>query len=91
MIAHRYANFRVTSRTIGRCRCLHLLCVLLIGPHYIALVSIVGVVPPMEPAIVLAWSGGGRHVRVSWGGRGNQHTVVRAVAGANCHGSHRLG
>ena len=91
MKAYRYADFRVTSRAIGRCRCLHLLRVLLIGPHYIALASIVGVVPPMEPAIVLAGPAGGRHARVSRGGRGNQHTVVRAVAGATCHGSHRLG
>jgi hypothetical protein len=89
--AYRYANFRVTSSAIGKCRYLHLLRVRLIGPHYIALASIVGVVPPMEPAIVLAWSGRGRHVRVSWGGRGNQHTVVRAVTGATCHTSHRLG
>jgi hypothetical protein len=89
--AYRYADFRVTSSAIGRCCCLHLLRVRLIGPHYIALVSIVGVVPPMEPAIVLTWSGGERHVRVSWGGRGNQHTVVRAVVGVTCHSSHRLG
>jgi hypothetical protein len=79
MKAYRYADFRVSSRAIGRCRCLHLLRVLLIGPHYIALASVVGVIPPMEPAIVMAWSGAGRHVRVSRGGRGNQHTVVLAI------------
>jgi hypothetical protein len=88
--AYRYTNLRVTARTIGRCRCFHLLRVLLVGPHYIALASIVGVVPPMEPAIVLAWSARGRHVRVGRGVRGNRHTVVRAVAGASCHSSHRL-
>ncbi len=49
-----------------------------------------GVIPPMEPAIALAWSGGGRHARVSRGGRGNQHTVVRVIAGAISHSSHRL-
>ena len=90
MKAYRYANLRVTARTIGRCRCLHLLRVRLIGAHYIALASIMGVVPPMEPAIVLAGSAGGRHVRVSRGGRGNQHTELRAVAGATPHSSHRL-
>ncbi len=57
--AYRYADFRVSSRAIGRCRCLHLLRVLLIGPHYIAFASIVGVIPPMEPAIVMTWSGAG--------------------------------
>ena len=90
MKAYRYANLRVTSRTNVSCSCFHLLRVLLVGPHYIALASIVGVVPPMEPAIVLAWSGRGRHVRVGRGVRGYRHTVVRAVAGAACHSSHRL-
>ena len=90
MKTYRYTNLRVAARTIRRCRCLHLLRVLLVGPHDIALASIVGVVPPMEPAIVLAWSARGRHVHVRRGGRGNRHTVVRAIAGATRHSSHRL-
>ena len=88
--AYRYTDFRVTSGAIGRCCCFHLLCVRLIGTHYIALSSIVGVVPPMEPAIELARSARGRHVRISRGGRGNRHTVLRAVAGATPHNGHRL-
>jgi hypothetical protein len=53
---YRYADLRVTARAIRCSRGFHLLRVLLIGAHNIALVSIVGVVPPMEPAIEWARS-----------------------------------
>ena len=71
MKAYRDANFWVASRAMGRCRCLHLLRVFVVGPHDVALAAIVGVVPPMEPAIELAGSTGGRHVCV--GGEGSCH------------------
>ena len=47
MKAYRDANFWVASRAMGRCRCLHLLRVFVVGPHDVALAAIVGVVPPM--------------------------------------------
>ena len=55
MKPYRYADLRVTARAIRCSRGFHLLRVLLIGAHNIALGSIVGVVPPMEPAI--EWRG----------------------------------
>ena len=89
---YRYADLRVTStaRAIRCSRGFHLLRVLLIGAHNIALGSIVGVVPPMEPAIEWARSARGRHVRISRGGGGKQHTGMRAVAGATPHSDHRI-
>ena len=88
MKPYRYADLRVTARAVRCSRGFHLLRVLLIGAHNIALGSIVGVVPPMEPAIEWARSAGRRHVCISRGGGGIQHTGMRVVAGATPHSSH---
>ena len=70
MKPYRYTDLRVTARAIRCSRGFRLLRVLLISAHNVALGSIVGVVPPMEPAIELARTAGRRHVRISRGGRG---------------------
>ena len=70
MKPYRYTDLRVTAHAIRCSRSFHLLRVRPVRAHDVALGSIVGVVPPMEPAIELARTVGRRHVRISRGGRG---------------------
>ena len=70
MKPYRYTDLRVTARAIRCSHGLHLLRVRPVRAHDVALGSIVGVIPPMEPAIELARTGGRRHVRISRGSRG---------------------
>ena len=57
----------------------------LIGPHDIAFASMVGVIPPMEPAIKITGRGGreegGVRGLVGW----NRHTGVKPLHGACRH------
>ena len=78
---YRYPYFGISTSAIRAPRLHHSGSVGLIGPHYIACASMVGVIPPMEPAIKFTGRGGRQEGGVRGLVRRNRHTGVKPLHG----------
>ena len=82
---YRYSHSGISASTVWSSSVAHLHCVCLVLAHHIARCSWVGVIPPMEPAIMGSRAGLREEGSVRVGGMVNRHTEIRVLAGATHH------